>query len=589
MRNMISEKLLTLWKIVKFFYGRYTKDALLRDVIFIAVTVAEMLSITIAGKFLDATVNVIENNQTFNIHAYLGTDSFYFLSLGLFLWFIVNIGNKIRQNLYEKINDLLKTDTQLDMLEKISTSNLQDVENPNFQQLQDFIPAYSIDKMMLSYSAFSTIISQMVRLVSAFIIMYTTLGWSVLILVFLPIPEVLLSHFNRKKIQLFTDSQMERLNYISYVNALAQDIEKFPELRVDGTYGWLKKSFGREKYTYLEELFGRRDHFWIDKIFGSVVDQLFKYIYIIYILAYTIIHRLSIGSFSALFNYADVVYHSSFSVFDTLSQLDNRLTYASRFFSFMDFKGFGDQGHGVHKLNPGTPSLEFQNLDFAYPDEPTVKVLENVNLRINPGEKVVFYGGDASGKSSIVKILAGLYEIVAGDYVIGGYSIRELVRGELKRKISVTFQNFVNYNFSIEENITIGSHRKNVDRELYEKVLKVSGVADLIKKEKINDKQVLGKYLDGKELSPGYWQRLAIARMLYRNRDIFIMDEAFTFIDTHSQEKILKDIIKFVGPKRTLIYITRDAHNLELFDRTYHFRKGHVVEVGNVKELQKLA
>jgi len=89
------------------------------------------------------------------------------------------------------------------------------------------------------------------------------------------------------------------------------------------------------------------------------------------------------------------------------------------------------------------------------------------------------------------------------------------------------------------------------------------------------------------DLSPGYWQRLAIARMLYRNKNIFIMDEPFTFIDSISASEILKGIFEFLGKERSLIFITRSTENLKMFDRIYYFEDGKIVEEGTWRSLMK--
>jgi len=374
-------------------------------------------------------------------------------------------------------------------------------------------------------------------------------------------------------------------NYIYYT--LGMDIRNFNELRVDNTYDYLKRKFTVAKEGYLKTLFEKRKHLTIDQIFGSVVGQLLKYVYILYLLGYAVINKISIGSFSALFNYVDVVFTGSLQAANTFSLLDNYLSYASKYFEFVNHMGFGDQRHGFEKLPKKTPDIEFMKLDFAYPDQPEKKVLENISFKIEAGQKVAFFGGDGSGKSSLIKILTGLYQITSGDYFMGGFSVKELDRGEVKSKISVTFQNFVNYSFSIRENITLTGERKNINNELYSKVIKICEIDKFMKKEGITDTLRLGKYLDGKELSPGYWQRLAIARMLYRNRDIFILDEPFTFIDGLSREKIMKGILDFAGPDRTVILISRDTDLLDLFDRIYMFDNGHIVERGDWKELIK--
>jgi ABC-type multidrug transport system fused ATPase/permease subunit len=271
---------------------------------------------------------------------------------------------------------------------------------------------------------------------------------------------------------------------------------------------------------------------------------------------------------------------------DMIAIMSDRLSYADEFFTLTEWKGFGDISHGESKLPNKPLDLKLTHLDFAYPDQSDIKVLEDINLEIKPGEKVVFYGSDSSGKSSLVKLLTGMYEIIIGDYIIGGLSIRELKRKELKSRISVVFQNFVNYNFSLEKNITIGSDRKKIDKKLFKEVLKITGLNELLNSENINRKTKLGKYFaEGVELSPGYWQRIAIARMLYRNRDIFIMDEPFTFIDSKSKSEMIENIIDFVGDNRILIYITRSTEDLEKFDRVFYFEKGHIVESGQWQEL----
>jgi ABC-type multidrug transport system fused ATPase/permease subunit len=455
-----------------------------------------------------------------------------------------------------------------------------------FQDLVAYVPAYSINKLLESYLGFSDIISQGVRLATALAIMFVDLRYSIVVLILFVLPEVITGYIQRRKIRQYNTDKVENLKLANYLTTLALDNKYFSELRVDGTFEHIKRILQEQNEDYQKGLFHAKKHFYIDKTATSVIDQVLKYLYIIYLVGYSIVNKLTIGSFSALFNYTDVAYSSAFHMLNTIAIMSDRLSYADEFFTLIEWKGFGDISHGTKKLPDEPLSLKLMKLDFAYPDQPDRKVLENISLEIKPGEKVVFYGGDSSGKSSLVKLLTGMYEIVAGDYMIDGYSIRELQRGELKSRISVVFQNFINYSFSLEKNIVIGSERKNVDRKLFKKVLKITGLDKLLEREDIEKKTRLGKYFaDGTELSPGYWQRVAIARMLYRNKDIFIMDEPFTFIDSKSKSKMIEDIIDYVGKKRMLIYITRSTEDLEKFDRVFYFENGHLEESGHWKEL----
>ena len=248
MNSIIHNKGNTLWQVIKFFYGRYTKDVLIRDILFVVVTISEMIGITVAGKFLDATIKVIQESEGFDIYVYITTDSFFFLCISLLLWIFVAIGNKIRIYFSNNIADRVWKDANLEVMGKISTSNLQDIEKPILQNLIEYIPNYSIPNLISSYESFSTIVYQLARGITALIILYSHLGWSVLILILLVLPEVLLCHFNRKLIQIYNDKQMGVLkltNYIYYT--LGMDIGNFNELRVDNTYDFLKKKFTNVK------------------------------------------------------------------------------------------------------------------------------------------------------------------------------------------------------------------------------------------------------------------------------------------------------------------------------------------------------
>jgi ABC-type multidrug transport system fused ATPase/permease subunit len=587
MNKTIKKKFKTLSKVVGFFYGRYTLWVLLRDVLFLSITVAEMFNITVMGNFVDSTAQLLQSSTgSFNLNSYITSDSFFYLMMYLLLWIVINIGNHVRSNIYENMNDRVWSDSQYDMVNKVSKSNLQDIMDDRFQDLVAYVPAYSINNLLLSYQGFSEILSQGVRFVSAMVIMFIDLRYSIFILILFVLPEVIAGYIQRRKIRKYNEEKVKGLKLINYLITLALDNNFFSELRVDGTFKYIKDTLKEENEDYQKGLFHFRKHFYIDRLATSIFDQVLKYFYIIYLVAYSIINKLTIGSFTALFNYTDVAYISAFNMLNMIAVMSDRLSYADEFFTLTEWKGFGDISHGTAKLPERPLDIKLTHLDFAYPDEPEVKILENISLDIKPGEKVVFYGGDSSGKSSLVKLLTGMYEILVGDYLIGGLSIRELKRGQLKSRVSVVFQNFINYNFSLERNITIGLDRKNVDRKLFKRVLKIAGLKPLLKREGINKETRLGKqYTDGKDLSPGYWQRIAIARMLYRNKDIFIMDEPFTFIDSKSKTKMIDDIINFAGKDRMLIYITRSTEDLEKFDRVFYFEKGKLLESGQWKEL----
>jgi ABC-type multidrug transport system fused ATPase/permease subunit len=589
-KEKVKRKAKTLFQVLSFVYSRFTWQAILRDILFVISTASDIYSISILGKFIDATADILLLFDTFQLSEYVSSESFFYLATILVLWMISQICNQGRLYLYTVIYEGVWSEAKDLMIQKVSKSNLQDVEKTDFQNLLTFIPAYSIERLVTAYDDFSNTISNLVRLVSTLFILFATMSWSVLLLVAFVLPEIVFVHLKRKKIRQYQDDEVSRFRKIDYLAGTALDVSIFPELRVDGVFSFLKRKFRKEYDKFLGGYLERQYEFYENKILYSLIDQALKFGYVIYLLAFSITKKVSLGTFKALYDYVDVAYNSAYQVLNSFSLLSTNMDYIDDFFELINYEGFGDREHGQEKLPKNkVPVLEFQNLDFAYPDDPSTKVLNNVSFEVKPGEKVALFGGDSSGKSSLVKVMTGLYEIVAGDFVVGGYSVRELDRGELKKKIAVTFQNFINYSFSIKENIIIGANkRKNINNSLYEEVKEVSGVAEFMKEHHMTDDTLLGRnFAGGIDLSPGYWQRIAIARMLYRNRDIFILDEPLTFIDAQSRNIILKNVIDFAGEDRTVIYLTADTDNLDLFDKIYYFEKGKIVEAGNWNELMK--
>ncbi len=577
-----------LFKTIGYVYSNDLFRAIFRDITFLLQTILDIVQISLGGKFLDSTAKIIVNSEISTIKEYFFTDSFFYLALILAILIILKFVTNIRETLTVYIREDINHKAQYELYKKIASENLEEVERKDFDDLSVFVSTYSVWRIFSTYDAFSQTVRFFIQMISAFVIMFNSLGANVLFLIIIAIPEPLIQYFGELNIQKYRLKEVQRINFLGYINQVINDVRNFAELRVNGIFSYITKTFNTEDREHLYGIKNRYKKYYSDNTIFSMIGQVLKHVYIVYILISSITLGLTLGAFKALYDYASTLYSSAYNfVRQLLIALDNT-SYTEEFFTFLDYEGFGDIAEGTKKLGSGTPCIELQHLDFQYPDEPGIKVLENVNLRIEPGQKVAIVGGDGSGKSSLVKTLCGLYRIIAGDYVLDGYSIRELQRGELKNKIAVVFQNFIKYSFSLRKNIVIGKEAERVNRDLYDRVKRITGVTEFMKRENIIDDQILGKFFnEGKDISPGYWQRLAIARMLYRNKQINIMDEPFSFIDGPSREIILQNVIKELGESKTLIYISQNTDHLKFFDKVYYIYDGKVCEEGTYNELMK--
>lgn len=585
----IGKNLSILKKVLHFIYSKYTYQALIRDTLCILSSFSEIASIKYLGNFIDSTVKLLRDWDNFVLEDFFLTDSFKFLMMLLILWIVSRICVQLRAYFYVVIQERILKDSKEMMINKIAMSNMEDVEKVDYQDLVTYIPSFSIGRMIEIYDNSSIIFSNIIRLLGAVLILLGTIGYSVWFIILFVLPEIASVHFRRNKIKEYRDESVGKLKYLNYIENLCFTISNFLELRVNNIYKFLKRRYNEEYSEYLKDFEYTQKNFYLDQLAFSILGQALKFGYVVYVLMISVVKRISFGTFKALYDYVDISYQSIFNIFNSVSILTVNLGYIEKFFDLIEYEGFGDVYHGKKKLSKTeVPVLEMKDLSFSYPDDPECMILKKLNIIIKPGEKIAIIGGDGAGKSSVVKILTGLYTVSSGNYSLGNILTKELDRGELKSNLSVIFQDYINYNFSVKENIVISGQRKNIDNKLYKRVSDVIELGEMKKRMDVDDNSVLGKvFPSGKDLSPGYWQRLAIARMLYRDRNISIMDEPFTYIDEVSAGRILDNIFKFLGDDKSLVYITRNSRFLERFDKVYYLERGRVVESGSWKELMK--
>ncbi len=576
MFSNIKSKLNIFFRVVKLVYKIDPWLATIRDLsLFIAIWLT-MASIKIGGQFIDSTADLLIHWETFNLKEYIFTDSFYYLSLGLGLWMIITSINNIRDYILENIVKRVTFHMQGELLEVLSRANLEDVESKKFRDLLTMVPTFAYDNVLGIYRQYSIGFNGIIKAISSLIILFGTVGYSALLVVIFALLENILGHINRQKRKTYNDDNVEIIKKTSYLETLMTRIPYFAELRVDNTFKYLKSTYAQEADKYMKGLIELDGHFYIDTTLGTLLGRLFAIIYVIFGLAYALSVRMSIGSFKAVYDYVHTAYDGFNEFYAAFFRVSTFIDYAKSYFEYIDYQGFGDIEHGHILLKNQTPRLTIKNLVFNYPGTSKL-TLKGVDLDILPGENVAIIGGDGSGKSSLIKVMCGLYKLDGGEYLINDYNLKDLYRGQLKKHISAVFQDFVNYNLSVKENIALAHLGKNLNRKVYDEIVKICEIDKMMEKEGLDEDQILGKYFsNGKELSPGYWQRLAIARMLYRNKNVLIMDEPFTYVDGKAKRRILKNILQFAGKEKTVVYITQDAAMTESFDKVYYLRNGKI-------------
>ena len=228
--------------------------------------------------------------------------------------------------------------------------------------------------------------------------------------------------------------------------------------------------------------------------------------------------------------------------------------------------------------------IAFDHVGFGYPNTATtVNVLEDVSLEIKPGQVVALVGENGSGKTTLIKLLCRLYDPQKGIITLDGTDLRAFKISELRREMSVIFQDYVRYDLTARENIWLG----NVDVDMVEVVRAagISGADGVINRLNNGYDTVLGRrFEDGAELSVGEWQKVALARAFVRNSQVIVLDEPTSSLDPKAEDEVFKKFRQLVEGRMGII-ISHRLSAVRMADLIYFLRDGRIVEQGTHEEL----
>lgn len=258
--------------------------------------------------------------------------------------------------------------------------------------------------------------------------------------------------------------------------------------------------------------------------------------------------------------------------------IQNALIAADRLFEIMDLEvEKSDETFPIKKSDVG--DITFRDVSFRYGSR--ANVFEGLSLVFPKGKISGVIGESGSGKSTLVSLLQNLYPLQSGCIYIGEHDIKFVENSSLRRIVSVVPQRIDLFAGNVLENIALGDYQPDMQR-----VVQISqrlGMMDFVESLPNGFGTYLGE--NGASLSGGQKQRIAIARALYRDPEILILDEATSSLDPDSEQLVQQAIRMLATEGKTIIFITHRLAAVQEFDRLYVLDKGKLVEEGNHQEL----
>ncbi len=429
---------------------------------------------------------------------------------------------------------------------------------------------------------------QLVAVLTAVGIIFTLNGWLVLIIFVLSFIQFEYFDYIRiKDKEVMWDAMAPHWRKMHYMQDVSTDFSYAKDIRLYGMKKWLLGKYKDVNDIELQHWIQSRKYWSMNVWFGqgiSLVRNVLIYGWLIYDM---LVNGMSIGDFTL---YTGSAITLSMYVSQFLQSLGGMREHSAKvddFRSYMDIKN-ADELQEKHIPVPSSDSytFEFRNVSFRYKGQEKY-ALRNLNLTFSAGQRLAVVGLNGAGKSTFIKLLLRLYDVTEGQILCNGTDIREFDRNEYFRLFSPAFQEVEVFAFPLCENVSM-QLSENTDKAKAEEFLRAAGMGEKLDKlpKGIDTQMLKVLYDDGVDLSGGEKQKMALARALYKNAPVVVLDEPTAALDALAEYHLYQSFDGMIG-SRSAVYISHRLSSTRFCDTIAMFVGGEMVEYGTHDELLK--
>lgn len=512
---------------------------------------------------------------------------------GVILSFILLLALYVFQTLFsfvqgyynEKDSARVSKYLRIQMLDLLSSIPYKYIENhSDFRKKYEMVNSYATGPATGSVAKIFTWISNVISFVSIAWILFRVSPIIVIVLVVTSIPAVFLSLYQKDDTYRHRTKFMKEGLFVLTYSEDCRKNESMKEIRFFGLYPYIKekwKTLGKEWIRKKNKI--TRKHVLINGIADILRNGVYLIVVLIAIRQIYLDPSIGIGVFMLVLTAAGQLQSIVTTLLINTMSVFSDIRYIEDFFELLDTER---ENVDSDTKAYDQVSIDFENVSFRYPNS-EIKALDGLSVKIHAGEKIAIVGANGSGKSTFINLLCGLYAPESGSARINGKEICEDV-SSVRKSSSVVFQSFCKYQDTIRNNInmSVEASGDSKDDDIIE-VMKQTGADEILDANTGLD-EMIGLFSEnGKNLSGGQWQKIAISRALYKKEaSLFILDEPTATLDPIAEANIYRDFAALTGNKTTLLV----SHRLgvtSVVDRILVFDKGKIVEDGTLDELLK--
>lgn len=527
------------------------------------------------ANFVDTAASILKSARPYN--------AVYPALAGVFLTsgFVNMIGAATRLALSKVSVDLERS--LKPAIVKISAAlDYKHIENEKSWELIARVSRDPVKEITNGVEAFIQFVQIIVSIASVFVLIVSQVWWAALIIFSFSAPMFVLSmRAGKKNYQAERDT--EKFNRrTEYLNEVLTGRENVDERTLFGYHDAVGRIW-QEQYEAGRKLQVKvtAKNFMISKG-SSMLLALISLLVALTLIGPVVNGRMSAGMFMGIVGAVfGMIQKLGFQMSRSLENISHVGEYMKDLTGFAALSEAGEAltEPDVHPIR--IDSVEFCNVRFRYPGG-NKYILDGLSLKLEAGRHYAFVGKNGAGKTTVTKLLTGLYTEYEGEILVNGKELRSYPAGTVKAMFSVVYQDFAKYYITMKENIALGDiHSAGGEEE----AAHLSGLDETIGKLEKGIYTPLGKIVKGgQDISGGQWQRVAIARSLHGRAPVRILDEPTAALDPISESNLYRDFEKLMEGKTT-VFISHRLGSTKLADEIVVIDEGKVIERGTHEDL----